>query len=510
MAKQRILLTGATGSMGYRVLEALTNEEKEVELVLLALKDPITQKRLRPYLHNENIHILWGNLTCQDDVLAAVKNADMVLHLGALVSPKADSYPKKAMEINYGSTVNIIKAIKALGQEQKTKLVYIGTIAQTGDRMPPVHWGRVGDPIKPSVFDYYAVSKIAAERYVIESNLPYWVSLRQTGIMSPAMAATEDAIMFHNGLNNAMEYVSDRDSARLLQNLCKKDRLGQLAEGFWGHIYNIGGGESCRIATFDLYQKAFQMLNIHGLSQVFSTKWFATRNFHGQYYLDSDKLNDLFDFRRDSIDYFYTSYMAKLKPFMPLIRLVTALPGGKKLISRIVHGVFYKIARREHGTARFIENNMEGHIAAYWGSKQAWAAIAPFEDFLPFTQWDEVVHIDHGYDETKPEAALTLEDMKKAALFRGGACQATTMETGNWQSKLAFTCGFGHHFMASPRLVLEGGHWCPVCEGESWNYYQRAKIDPFFAQVWKPLHPEDEQPWVYPKEVSELDVFPKE
>ena len=44
--------------------------------------------------------------------------------------------------------------------------------------MPPIHWGRVGDPIKPSMFDYYAVSKVAAERYVIESGLKYWVSLR--------------------------------------------------------------------------------------------------------------------------------------------------------------------------------------------------------------------------------------------------------------------------------------------------------------------------------------------
>ncbi len=41
-----------------------------------------------------------------------------------------------------------------------TKFVYIGTVAETGDRMPPIHWGRVGDPIKPSMFDYYAVSKV--------------------------------------------------------------------------------------------------------------------------------------------------------------------------------------------------------------------------------------------------------------------------------------------------------------------------------------------------------------
>lgn len=79
---------------------------------------------------------------------------------------------------------------------------------RNGDRMPPVHWGRVGDPIKPSMFDYYAVSKVVAERLVIESSLKYWVSLRQTGIIGRAMAEIEDAIMFHNCFDNVLEYCS--------------------------------------------------------------------------------------------------------------------------------------------------------------------------------------------------------------------------------------------------------------------------------------------------------------
>ena len=51
------------------------------------------------------------------------------------------------MKVNYGSTRNIINAIYEFGQQERTRLVYIGTVAETGDRMPPVHWGRVGDPI---------------------------------------------------------------------------------------------------------------------------------------------------------------------------------------------------------------------------------------------------------------------------------------------------------------------------------------------------------------------------
>ena len=159
------------------------------------------------------------------------------------------------MEVNFGGTRNLIEAVKKLGQNDTTRFVYIGTVAETGDRMPPIHWGRVGDPIKPSMFDYYAVSKIAAERYVIESGLKYWASLRQTGIMGPAMAKIRDAIQFHNCLDNVLEYVSDRDSGRLMCHLAAYTESHQLPEAFWGHIYNIGGGESCRVDTYTIMKK---------------------------------------------------------------------------------------------------------------------------------------------------------------------------------------------------------------------------------------------------------------
>jgi len=122
-----------------------------------------------------------------------------------------------------------------------------------------------------------------------------------------------------------------------------------------------------------------------------------------------------------------------------------------------------------------------------------------------FTDWDKVVHIDHGYDEDKPESELDIDDMKKAARFRGGECLSDKMNTGDWNSKLEFSCAFGHRFKASPRLILEGGHWCPECEAKSWNYGRRAKVDPFFAQVWNPLHDENELR-EYPKLVNERDI----
>lgn len=375
---------------------------------------------LAPYEAMPGLNIVWGDLTDYGAVLRCVNNGDVLLHVAAFVSPAADYDPKRAMKINYGSTRNLIRAIYELGQQERTRFVYIGTVAQTGDRMPPIHWGRVGDPIKPSMFDYYAVSKVAAERLVIESGLKYWVSLRQTGIIGMAMSRIEDAIMFHNCFDNVLEYCSDRDSARAMKNLCAYFRDGTLEERFWGHIYNIGGGASCRASAYEMYRAVYGAIGLKDLDLVLSPKKQATRNFHGQYYLDSDKLEQYLHFRKDSLQYFYACYLQTLGALAKVSKALCRLPGGQRLMDGILRRRFDKLARIEHGTIRFTEENVQDHIDAYWGGRSRWEALPDrLSDMKHFARWDQVVPIDHGYDESKPEGELTLEDVQGAAKFRG-------------------------------------------------------------------------------------------
>ena len=507
MGKLRVFLTGASGGMGYAALTELAQHPDCLELVLLALDDAQSRTRLEPFARQPGVTLRCGDLTRYEDVLPCVKDANIILHVAALVSPAADYHPQAAMRVNYGSMRNLIRAAQETGKADTLRFVSIGTVAETGDRTPPIHWGRVGDPIKPAIFDYYAVSKVAAERLLIESGLRNWVSLRQTGIIGPAMTKIRDPIMFHNGLNNVLEYVSDRDSGILLRNLCLYQVNGTLPQSFWGHVYNIGGGKTCRTDTFTLFQTLFGKLGFTDLNAVLDPRWFATRNFHGQYYLDSDRLENFLHFRHDGMDYLYEEYLKTLGPLVGLARAVNRVPGVRKVAAALLHRGLAGVARREHGTLRMVEDRMEPQVEACWGSRKNCNALAQdIAHFARFTDWDQVVPIDHGYDETKPESALTLTDMQKAARFRGGECVSDRMVTGDWTGKLTFRCAFGHDFTASPRLVLEGGHWCPQCERESWNYAARAKVDPFFAQVWNPLHSADEPQREYRKEVSELDV----
>lgn len=504
--KKRLFMTGASGGMGQESLKQMVENLDLFELTILAMDTKRDRDILEEYHKYPEITIYFGDVQDYDLIKKCVKKADLVLHIAAFVSPAADYFPKKAMEVNYGSVRNIISAIFELEQEEKTKLVTIGTVAQTGDRMPPIHWGRVGDPIKTSIFDYYAVSKVAAERLVIESGLKYWVSLRQTGIMGPAMSKVADAIMFHNCLDNVLEYVSDRDSGRLMSNLSKYESSGELPESFWNHIYNIGGGESCRVSTYEMYKVLYSKLGFTNLDHVINPKWYATRNFHGQYFLDSDKLNDYLNFRSDGMEYFYDCYLENLGHTVSLLRFINRIPGGQKIMGSMMKKKLLKYAKTEHGTVRFIEDNVDDHIDAYWGRKKYWENIPnKISDFDHFKEWNKKIVLDHGYNEDQPMSELTIEDIDKAAKFRGGECLSSSMTKGDWSEKLSFKCGFGHSFTGSSKLILEGGHWCPVCERDSWNYGERAQKDPFFSQVWNPLHDEKEMR-IYKKVVSELDV----
>lgn len=520
MTNKKIFLTGATGSMGMATLKALV-VDTDYDLVLLIRPTRADRKRIQPFLkayggapkggaglddldgRHGRIKVVYGDLTVYEDILRCVTGADVILHCGALVSPLADDNPDLAMRVNYGAMLHLIKAIKAQPNADQIRLVSVGTIAQTGDRMPPIHWGQVGDPIKPSVHDYYAVSKIAAERALIESGLKYWVSLRQTGILSEKMAKIKDPIIFHNCLDNVLEYVTDHDSGVLMRNCC-----GELPDDFWGHIYNIGGGPACRISCFQMFQEMFEPLGFTNLEHIIDAKWFALRNFHGQYYLDSDVLEGYLHFRSQDKTYFYQQYLKRLGWIVPLARVVNRLPGGQRLMGKVIRSRFEGLLHAPRGPLHWLKHNKEEWIKPFFISRTHWEQIPRLSEFQHFTDWDQVVPLSRGYDTSKPEAMLSLEDVQAAAQFRGGHLLSNQMVVGDWTSRLRWACAFGHEFDASPRLILEGGHWCPVCEAKSWNYHEIAKVNPFFAQVWYPLHAADEPSVEYPK----VSVFkePKE
>ena len=112
MKKQTIFFTGATGHMGLQGLKQLARHLDQYQLTLLVLPTERDRRIIAPYEHMDGITVVYGDLTHYDDVLRCVNGADIVLHVGGMVSPAADYHPQATLKVNVNAVKNIIKATR--------------------------------------------------------------------------------------------------------------------------------------------------------------------------------------------------------------------------------------------------------------------------------------------------------------------------------------------------------------------------------------------------------------
>lgn len=499
-SRTRVLLLGASGSMGSEAFKALQERRDEVDIVLLQ-RPSATNKALfapsektagatsipgRGVVEGAGLKIVWGDATRYDDVAEACKGIDVCLCPMAFISPEADRNPAMAKAVNTTAIQHLVRAIEAMpGGKEHVRLVTVGTVAATGDRLPPVHVGRVGDPLHPSVYDFYACTKITGERAVIESDIRHWAVLRQTFIMIPDVMSLQDPIMFHQPLHSCMENNTARDAGRGLVRCL--DIPGD--SDFWRRVYNMAGGPACRTTYLEFMKIAFDMLGLD-YRNIFERRWFALRNFHMQYFEDSHVLNGYIHNWDETMEDYTRRMRDTLPRSLKVVARLARFPPFKRLVEKATYKRMKALASRPDGTLGWYLRGNTGRITAFYGSVEAYEAIAGWDDALPDPcppGDDQYVRLDHGYDETKP--VLDLADLQGAARFRGGGCAATSWD-GDLYSPVRWRCAFGHEFTARPYTVLKAGHWCPEppCTPPPWNQGEVARRNPFFAQVFSSTH----------------------
>lgn len=463
--------------MGRESLDRIL-ERGDCKVRLLVRPGSKNRRLMRPYLKRGDVTVVWGDLLDSNAVAEALGNAAIVLHMGGMVSPMADHFPDKTLKVNVEGTQNIIDAIKRRPDAEEVKLVYIGSVAQTSDRQEPLHWGRTGDPVMASEFDFYGISKIKAERAVAESGLRRWVSLRQSGILHPGLFLRgTDPITFHVPLRGVLEWTTVEDSGRLMAALCGDE----VPEEFWKGFYNIGSGEAYRLTNYEFECLILKAVGSPAPEKIFDTDWFATRNFHGCWFIDSDRLEQLVPFRENVSLKEYFRRMVRRAPWWTKLAPLAPAPLVKRMMK--------KVARTPGlGTLSWIErDDCEDRIRAFFGSREQRDRIPGWESFDLSRPSETPVPLNHGYDNKKPADTISLADCCSAAEFRGGKCLSTEMKPGSLDNPLEWECAFGHKFTATPRLILKGGHWCPQCLPAPWRYDEEAVRNPFLNQVFS-LH----------------------
>lgn len=505
MTKKKVALFGASGTMGFHAFKELWKRREQYDISILVLPSEQGLGLFKAYEREAGLRsvqgsgiserngfkIVWGDAVNYADVAETIRGADWVLNAMAYISPMADYRPELARAANVNAVENIIKAIRSeQNGAERIHYVHTGTVAETGNRPVGIHIGRVGDPLNPSVFDYYAITKIAGERLVLESGLKYWVSLRMTYIMPTTykeLQALNDAIAFHMPLDTRMENITDRDAGFGLTNCLDVPDDSD----FWQRVYNMGGGPGMRMIAYDHMVKSYKdsSLDMHNCLE---RNWYALRNFHMQYYEDSYILNGYLRYWRDTLES-YRRAIDEDTPFtMKMVSfLARKFPSFRKQVEAGAYASNKKMAETHRNSPRYwYTQRNDMRITAFFKS---------YEDYEQLGKWDvnmpnldpnaPAKRLDHGYDEHRDGVGSS--DLQSAARFRGGKLVSRKWD-GDVYSPLKWECAFGHTFEARPFTVLKAGHWCPTCEA-TWNGDEQAKENPFFAQVWYADHDPDEQ-----------------
>jgi len=458
--KKTVFLTGATGNMGWAGFQELLKKKDRFNIRLLARPSDKNRKKLHPYIGDPSVSVIWGDLTEYDDILAGVTGADFVLHVGGMVSPAADYFPEKTLKVNITSAEYIVKAVLAQPDADKIKVVYIGSVAQCGDRLFPVHWGRAGDPVYASRYDKYSVSKCEAERVIVDSGIKNWVSLRQSGILYPGIFHVVNPTAFHVPVRGVLEWATVEDSGRVLANVVEDS----VPEEFWNRFYNISSGEQYRMTNYEFETRMLKVLGLPGPEKVFEPQWFATQNFHGMWYTDADVLENYLHFRANvPVDEYFDGIKSRLSWYYGLAFLAPAF-AVKAFMKRYVF-------EESLGTQWWAENDRK-KLCSFYGSEENYRSIKSWRQVVPplyeknlesAYEKGEVRVLGHGYDETKSIYDLTLEEVENAAEFRGGHFVGPAEKLGTKGAIFEWECENGHRFRASMEFVLLGGGWCTSC-----------------------------------------------
>lgn len=491
--RERIFLTGASGSMGFETFKQLWNRRERYEIVLLIRPTAAEKKMFKAYekaagiksiagsgtVSGDGLKIVWGDALNRSDVIEACQGIDWCLHVMALISPAADRDPEMAERVNFLATLAIVEAIEAQDPEH-IKMIYIGTVAEYGDRLPPFHVGRTGDPVLPSEFDHYALSKIKAELAVMQSRIRHRVSLRQTFIMIPDIFSLQDPIMYHQPLNSYMECINVRDAGRLM--VACLDQQDDSA--FWGSYYNISGGPGCRIINYEFSRELNARMGLR-MERIEDRNWYALKNFHMMFYEDAGRLNTFLKHWEggQSMEDYFRLVMTNLPWYLKMTFLICRIfPPYRNLIEKLTRKKMQKITLEPEGTLRWIRDGDQEKIKAFYGSEEAYNAIPGWDRDMPAMD-HQLPHkrLDHGYDESKEK--LDAEDLLQAAAFRGGE-----LKDADWNRdmhlKLAWSCCLGHSFEMTAHAVLKGGHWCPECLTPPWKTGVIKKKNKFVGQLF--------------------------
>lgn len=281
---KKVLVTGAFGSIGRCVLKYLLSEGK-YEVTALDLKNKKNINISKKY--RKRINIVFGDINDISLIENIVKSQDVIIHLVSVPYPFSE-YSKNIGElIEYNGTENMIKAINYYNPN--CYFIYGSTTSLYDYSLS----GSVSEKINENDLTNYSLIKYKTEN-LIKKKLKNYTILRIPLVLNNIL---KDSFMFNIKKNSMVEVSTDLDIAyALVKSIDYKKELNKK-------IYNIGMGINGRVLYKDIL---VNILKEQGISiKYILGRLFSEKNYRSPVLTDSDNLNDIINYRHDSLKKYY-------------------------------------------------------------------------------------------------------------------------------------------------------------------------------------------------------------
>jgi nucleoside-diphosphate-sugar epimerase len=287
----KVLVTGAFGNIGSNTVKNLLEQKHKVRCFDIKTEaNEIAAKKF-----DGKIEMCWGDIRNLQDVAAAVKGQDVVIHLAAIIPLDSEIKPDWAKEINVSGTKNIIDELKKLSPSPKLIFASSTTIfGYTQEKKPPI---KVTDPINPS--SNYTRHKAEGEKLVQESGLK-WCIMRFAAVTP--VEYKPNPMAFYISLDSRMEFTHTKDAGLALANAASSDKV-------WGKILLIGGGAKNQIRYRDYIHRSMEATGLGAFPEEAFGNLPATPD-----WIDTSESQALLNYQRHTLDDFLKDRIASLGP----------------------------------------------------------------------------------------------------------------------------------------------------------------------------------------------------
>jgi nucleoside-diphosphate-sugar epimerase len=275
-----ILITGGAGNFGRTVAQPLQAAGHSLRLLDLPVCD-------FSFCNGwQNTRVIPGDildLSCMKEAAAGV---DWVLHLAAILPPFSEEDKDRTFRVNVDGTRVLMEACQAA--DAAPQIAFASSISVYGDTSGEEGLIDARHPVNPN--DWYAESKVAAEKVLEESGVPF-ANLRISGIVIPAFLDPPEPWSFQ--ADQKIELITLSDVVTSMLNLVNiRETVNKTLV--------IAGGRDWQIRGADYVRRWAEIMEI-----PFDEMMFMERPGWLNWY-DTDESQALLDYQKTPRDDFFS------------------------------------------------------------------------------------------------------------------------------------------------------------------------------------------------------------